>query len=39
MSGRRSVAISGAGDGLHWEEPARFAADLVAFGDSLTEGE
>jgi pimeloyl-ACP methyl ester carboxylesterase len=35
----RLVVYEGAGHGLHWEEPARFAADLVAFGDSLTEGE
>jgi pimeloyl-ACP methyl ester carboxylesterase len=36
IRGTRLVAYEGAGHGLHWEEPARFAADLVAFGDSLT---
>lgn len=31
----RLVAYPGGGHNLHWEEPARFAADLVAFVDSL----
>ena len=29
------VVYHGAGHGLHWEEPARFAADLAAFTGSL----
>ena len=38
---RRAIAVSqliiyqGAGHALHWEEPARFAADLVAFTGTL----
>jgi pimeloyl-ACP methyl ester carboxylesterase len=31
----RLVVYEGAGHALHWEEPARFAADLAAFVESL----
>ena len=31
IAGARLVVYPGAGHGFHWEEPARFAADLVAF--------
>jgi non-heme chloroperoxidase len=31
IAGAQLVAYPGAGHGFHWEEPARFAADLVAF--------
>ncbi|MDQ4061555.1 MAG: alpha/beta hydrolase [Pseudomonadota bacterium] len=35
IAGSRLVAYPGAGHGFHWEEPERFAADLVAFVESL----
>jgi pimeloyl-ACP methyl ester carboxylesterase len=31
IAGSRLVVYPGTGHGLHWEEPARFAGDLVAF--------
>ena len=31
IANSRLLVYPGAGHGLHWEEPARFAADLVAF--------
>jgi pimeloyl-ACP methyl ester carboxylesterase len=31
IAGAQLIAYAGAGHGFHWEEPARFAADLVAF--------
>jgi pimeloyl-ACP methyl ester carboxylesterase len=31
IAGAQLIVYPGAGHGFHWEEPARFAADLVAF--------
>jgi non-heme chloroperoxidase len=35
ITGARLVVYENAGHALHWEEPERFAADLVAFVKSL----
>lgn len=35
IAGSRRVVYPGAGHGLHWEEPARFAADLAAFAGEV----
>lgn len=35
IKGARLVVYEGAGHGLHWEEPERFAADIVTFAESF----
>jgi pimeloyl-ACP methyl ester carboxylesterase len=39
INGSQLVVYEGAGHGPHWEEPERFAADLVAFSKRLVTGE
>jgi pimeloyl-ACP methyl ester carboxylesterase len=36
IAGSQLVVYSGAGHAAHWEEPERFASDLVAFTENLT---
>jgi non-heme chloroperoxidase len=36
IRGARLLVYEGAGHALHWEEPARFAADVVAFARSVS---
>ncbi len=38
IKGSRLKAYEGVGHGLHWEEPERFAQDLLEFCNLLTEG-
>lgn len=38
IPGSKHVVYNGAGHGLHWEEPVRFATDLAAFVSRLTVG-
>jgi pimeloyl-ACP methyl ester carboxylesterase len=38
IAASRLVVYEGAGHGLHWEEPERFAADLAAFCRALATG-
>jgi pimeloyl-ACP methyl ester carboxylesterase len=35
IAGARLVVYSDTGHALHWEEPERFAADLVAFAERV----
>jgi non-heme chloroperoxidase len=35
IAGSQLLVYPGAGHGLHWEEPARFAADLVTFTEKV----
>jgi pimeloyl-ACP methyl ester carboxylesterase len=35
ITGAQLMVYPGAGHGFHWEEPARFAADLVAFTERV----
>jgi pimeloyl-ACP methyl ester carboxylesterase len=36
VAGSRLMIYERAGHALHWEEPERFASDVVAFVESLT---
>jgi pimeloyl-ACP methyl ester carboxylesterase len=36
IPGARLIVYHGAGHAFHWEEPARFAADVAGFVDGLT---
>ena len=38
IAGSQLVVYPGIGHGLHWEEPERFANDLVAFVENVTAG-
>jgi non-heme chloroperoxidase len=38
IPGARLVTWPGAGHALHWEDPAQFASDLVAFADEILAG-
>ena len=37
IAGSRLEVYRGTGHAVHWEEPARFAADLVAFVEGLAD--
>ncbi len=35
IAGARLIVYRGAGHGLHWEEPERFAADVASFAKNF----
>ena len=37
IAGAQLIVYQDAGHAMHWEEPARFAADLVAFARTLSD--